>query len=150
METLFSTLHIVAGVFIVGPMAILPMSAMRSIRAGEAGQVASLAKSTNIFTLLSVLVVFFGFGALPYRADASFASTWIWLSIVLYVAALAISLFLVIPAMKSASELLAEQSASGTRVVGAKVAGYSRVAMGSGIASLLLVAVVVLMVLKPA
>ncbi|HSP75145.1 MAG TPA: DUF2269 family protein [Cryobacterium sp.] len=149
METLLSTLHIVTGVFIVGPMAILPMSAMRAIRAGEAGQVAALAKSTNIFTLLSVLVVFFGFGALPFRADASFASTWIWLSIVLYVAALAISLFLVIPAMKSASEFLAEQSASGTRIAGTKVAGYSRVAMGSGIASLLLVAVVVLMVLKP-
>ncbi|TFD02520.1 DUF2269 family protein [Cryobacterium sinapicolor] len=149
MEPLLSTLHIVSGVFIVGPMAILPMTAMRSMRAGEAGQVASLAKSTNIFTLLSVLVVFFGFGALGFRDNASFASTWVWLSIVLYAAALAISLFLVIPAMKSASELLAEQSASGTRVAGTKVAGYSRVAMGSGIASLLLVAVVVLMVVKP-
>lgn len=150
MEPLLSTLHIVSGVFIVGPMAILPMTAMRSMRAGEAGQVASLAKSTNIFTLLSVLVVFFGFGALDFRDNAPLASTWVWLSIVLYTAALAISLFLVIPAMKSASEILAEQSASGTRAVGTKVAGYSRVAMGSGIASVLLVTVVVLMVTKPA
>ena len=150
MEPLLSTLHVVSGVFIVGPMAILPMSAMRSIRAGDAGQVAALAKSTNIFTLLSLLVVLFGFGALDFRDNAPFASTWVWLSIVLYAAALAVSLFLVIPAMKSTSELLAEQSASGSRVAGAKVAGYSRVAMGSGIASLLLVAVVVLMVLKPA
>ena len=150
MEPLLSTLHIVSGVFIVGPMAILPMTAMRSMRAGEAGQVASLAKSTNIFTLLSVLVVFFGFGALDFGDNSPFASTWVWLSIVLYTAALAISLFLVIPAMKSASEILAEQSASGTRAAGTKVAGYSRVAMGSGIASLLLVTVVVLMVIKPA
>ncbi|MCY7288804.1 MAG: DUF2269 domain-containing protein [Cryobacterium sp.] len=149
MEPLLNTLHIVSGVFIVGPMAILPMSAMRSMRAGEAGQVASLAKSTNLFTLLSVLVVLFGFGSLGFRDNASFASTWIWLSIVLYAAALAISLFLVVPAMRAASEILAEQSAAGTRAAGTKVAGYSRVAMGSGIASLLLVAVVVLMVIKP-
>ena len=149
MEPLLNTLHIVSGVFIVGPMAILPMSAMRSMRAGEAGQVASLAKSTNLFTLLSVLVVLFGFGSLSFRDNAAFASTWIWLSIVLYAAALAISLFLVVPAMRAASEILAEQSAAGTRAAGTKVAGYSRVAMGSGIASLLLVAVVVLMVIKP-
>ena len=148
MEPLLNTLHIVSGVFIVGPMAILPMSAMRSMRAGEAGQVASLAKSTNLFTLLSVLVALFGFGALGSR-DNAFASTWVWLSIVLYAVALAISLFLVVPAMRAASEILAEQSAAGTRAAGTKVAGYSRVAMGSGIASLLLVAVVVLMVIKP-
>lgn len=148
MEPL-NTLHIVSGVFIVGPMAILPMTAMRSMRAGEAGQVASLAKSTNLFTLLSLLVVFLGFGAAGFRDNASLASTWIWLSIVLYAVALVLSLFLVVPAMKSVSELLAEQSASGTRVAGAKVAGYSRVAMGSGIVSLLLVVVVVLMVVKP-
>ena len=148
MEPL-NTLHIVSGVFIVGPMAILPMTAMRSMRAGEAGQVASLAKSTNLFTLLSLLVVFLGFGAVSFRDNASLASTWIWLSIVLYAVALVLSLFLVVPAMKSVSELLAEQSASGTRVAGAKVAGYSRVAMGSGIVSLLLVVVVVLMVVKP-
>ncbi|TFC93093.1 MULTISPECIES: DUF2269 family protein [Cryobacterium] len=149
MEPLLSTLHIVTGVFIVGPMAIMPMSAMRSMRAGEAGQVASIAKSTNIFTLLSLLVALLGFGALGFRDNVSFASTWIWLSIVLYAASVAVSLFVVIPAMKSVSEILAEQSAGGTRVAGVKVAGYSRVAMGSGIASLLLVVVVVLMVLKP-
>ncbi|WP_104170958.1 DUF2269 family protein [Cryobacterium sp. M23] len=146
---LLNTLHIVSGVFIVGPMAILPMTAMRSMRAGEAGQVASLAKSTNLFTLLSLIVVFLGFGAVGFRDNDSLASTWIWLSIVLYAVALVLSLFLVVPAMKSVSELLAEQSASGTRVAGAKVAGYSRVAMGSGIVSLLLVVVVVLMVVKP-
>ena len=39
METLFAVLHVVSAVFIVGPMAILPMTAMRALRAGNAGQV---------------------------------------------------------------------------------------------------------------
>ncbi|MBC7443502.1 MAG: DUF2269 family protein [Ramlibacter sp.] len=149
MDLLLNTLHIASAVFIVGPMAILPMTAMRSMRAGEAGQVASLAKSVYLFSLLSVLVAFFGFGALG-MADAdegfSFASTWVWLSIVLYAIALVINLFLVVPAMRSAAETLAQNPVV---AAGTKVAGYSRVAMGSGIASLLLVFVVVLMVWKP-
>jgi uncharacterized membrane protein len=144
MHILINILHIVAAVFIVGPMAILPMTAMRSIRAGQAGPVATLAKSVNIFTLLSIVVAFFGALGLKEADDAwTFGSTWVWLSLVLYVIALAINLFLVVPALKAAAESLATDAA------GAKAAGYPRIAAGSGVASLMLVAVVVLMVWKP-
>jgi uncharacterized membrane protein len=146
MHILINVLHVVAAVFIIGPMAILPMTAMRSIRAGQAGHVATLAKSVNLFTLLSIVVAFFGFGALGLKSadDAwSFSSTWVWLSLVLYVVALAINLFLVVPALTAASESLATDATS------AKAAGYPRIAAGSGVASLLLVLVVVLMVWKP-
>lgn len=150
MDILFNTLHIVAAVFIVGPMAILPMTAMRSIRAGEAGQVATLAKSVNLFTLLSIVVAFFGFGALGVSDPEdgfSFGSTWVLLSIVAYAIALAINLFVVVPAMRQAAEAITAKA--GATAPDAKPAGYSRVAMGSGISSLLLVIVVVLMVWKP-
>lgn len=150
MDILFNTLHIVAAVFIVGPMAILPMTAMRSIRAGEAGQVATLAKSVNLFTLLSIVVAFFGFGALGVSDPEdgfSFGSTWVLLSIVAYAIALAINLFVVVPAMRQAAEAIT--ATAGATAPDAKPAGYSRVAMGSGISSLLLVIVVVLMVWKP-
>lgn len=150
MDILFNTLHIVAAVFIVGPMAILPMTAMRSIRAGEAGQVATLAKSVNLFTLLSIVVAFFGFGALGVsdpEEGFSFGSTWVLLSIVAYAIALAINLFVVVPAMRQAAEAIT--ATAGATAPDAKPAGYSRVAMGSGISSLLLVIVVVLMVWKP-
>ena len=90
------------------------------------------------------------------------------LSILAYAIALAINLFVVVPAMRQAAEALTAgaavvgasatatsatgTSATGTSAAGtsdAKPAGYSRVAMGSGISSLLLVIVVVLMVWKP-
>jgi uncharacterized membrane protein len=150
MDTLFTVLHVVAAVFIVGPMAILPMTGLRAIRAGNAAQITTLAKSVNIFTLVSLVVVLFGFAALGMsdpKDHFSFASPWIWMSIVAYVIALALNLFVVIPAMRKVGEAA---SASAVAAGGpAKPEGYSRIAAGSGIVSLLLLLVVVLMVWKP-
>ena len=146
---IMSILHVVGAVFIVGPMAILPMSAMRAVRAGNAGQVAMLAKSTNLFSWLSLLVVVFGFGAMS-MADEEFnlsiTTPWILWSIILYVVALALSVFLVVPTMRKAAEAI-ESTPSADASAGR--ASYPAIAAGSGIAALLLVAVVVLMVWKP-
>ena len=148
MEALFTTLHVVAAVFIVGPMAILPMTAMRTIRAGQGSQVEVLARSTFVFSLLSLLVVVFGFGILPYsRFGTTVTTGWVLSSLILYVIALALSIFGVVPAMRSAAAALTAAPAGGpapdTR------SAYRRVAMLSGIASLLLVVIVVLMTWKP-
>ncbi|HWD61389.1 MAG TPA: DUF2269 family protein [Humibacter sp.] len=157
-QVIFDILHVVAAVFIVGPMAILPMTAMRAIRAGATGQVRTLASSTNIFSLLSLLVVILGFGALGFsdpKYHVTIASTWIWLSLVFYVIALGLTLFVVVPAMRRAADALDGEvavEAEDPSAVGeapAKTAGYGAIAGTSGIASLLLVVVVVLMVWKP-
>jgi uncharacterized membrane protein len=142
METLFAVLHVVSAVFIVGPMAILPMTAMRAVRAGNADQVTTLAKSTNLVSLLSLLVVFFGFGLMGVsetKDHYSVTTPWILWSIILYVVALGLTLFLVVPTMRRAADALREGTAS----------KYPAIAAGSGAASLLLVVVVVLMVWRP-
>ncbi|MHC5796391.1 DUF2269 family protein [Lacisediminihabitans sp. FW035] len=147
MDTLFAVLHVVTAVFIVGPMAILPMTAMRAARARNGAQVLSLAKATSTFSLLSLVVFALGFALLGVsdpKDHFSFASGWIIWSIVLYVAALAVNLFVTVPAMRKASTAVSA-GATGT----AKPAGYGAIAGGSGVASLLLVAIVVLMVWKP-
>jgi uncharacterized membrane protein len=156
-SVIFNILHVVAAVFIVGPMAILPMTAMRAIRSGSVSQVRTLATSTNIFSLLSLLVVILGFGAMGFsRYDTTFASTWIWLSLVLYVIALGLTLFVVVPAMRRAADNLEGGNAvdAGTPAApgestAAATGGYGMIAGTSGIATLLLLAVVVLMVWKP-
>jgi uncharacterized membrane protein len=158
MDTLFAILHVVGAVFIVGPMAILPMSAMRAVRAGNAAQVSTLAKSTNLFALLSLIVFVLGF-ALVGMADPKYhlsvGTPWVLWSIVLYIVALGLTLFLVVPTMRRASEALEAAPAAAAPVGSADAsatparAGYPAIAAGSGIASLLLVAVVVLMVWKP-
>jgi len=153
METLFATLHVVAAVFIVGPMAILPMTAMRAIRAGHGQQVDTLARSTFVFSLLSLVVVVFGFGILPFSKYGTTVTTpWVLASLIIYVVALALSIFGVVPAMRAAAEQLAAVptgSMPGPDTAADTRRAYSRVAMFSGIASLLLVVIVVLMAWKP-
>lgn len=153
METLFATLHVVAAVFIVGPMAILPMTAMRAIRAGQGRQVDTLARSTFVFSLLSLVVVVFGFGILPFSTYGTTVTTpWVLASLIMYVIALALSVFAVVPAMRSAADQLAAVPAGsvpGPDIADVTGRAYGRVAMFSGIASLLLVAIVVLMTWKP-
>lgn len=151
METLFATAHVVAAVFVIGPMAILPMTAMRAMRAGQGAQVAVLARSTFVFSMLSLLVVVFGFGILPFSRYGTTVSTpWVLASLILYVIALGLSLFGVVPAMRAAAEQLTGAPTAGSAgSAGSVGAARGRVAMLSGITSLLLVVIVVLMTWKP-
>lgn len=150
MDTLLTVLHVVGAVFIVGPMAILPQTAMRAVRSGQAGQVKTLAASTNIFTWLSLIVFVLGFGVMGMsesKDHLSFADTWIWLSVVCYVIAFLVTMFLVIPSMRRAAAAL---EAVGEPAAGAAESPrYPAIAAGSGIASLLLLVVVILMVWRP-
>lgn len=144
MDTVLNVLHVVTAVFIIGPMAILPMTGLRAVRAGQGTQVATLAKLTFVFSLLSLLVVFFGFGVMGMADDKfnlSMSTPWILYSIILYVVALLVSLAMVVPAMRRAATKLQASATLGKE--------YSLIAMGSGLSSLLLLAVVVLMVWKP-
>ena len=139
MNTVLSVLHVVLAVFIVGPMAILPMTGLRALRAGNAAQVRVLATSTLVFSLLSLLVVVLGFGALGTadpKYHLSVTTPWVLWSIILYAIALVLVLAVAVPAMRRAA------AASGR-------ASYGMIAGSSGITSLLLVAVVVLMAWKP-
>lgn len=146
METVLNVLHVLTAVFIVGPMALLPMTAMRAIRGGDGAQVTSLAQSTNVLSLASLIVVFFGFGlmSLDKEVKLSITTPWILSSLILYVVALALSVAVVVPAMRTAGEHLTADapSAEGGN-------DYKRIAMTSGVVSLLLIAVVVLMVARP-
>ncbi len=139
METVLNVLHVLSAVFLVGPMAVLPMVAMRDLRSGAGAQVTSLAKSTVVFSLASLAALVFGFG-LQGMAGIPFGRPWIWISLVLYLAALALNLFVVVPAMRQAST-----DAAGTGGVNRR----PRIAMSSGAVSLLLLVVVILMVWKP-
>lgn len=152
MEILFAVLHVVTAVFIIGPMAILPMTAMRAARARNGAQVLALARATHTFTLLSLLVFVLGIALLGVsdpKDHTTFASGWIIWSMLLYVFAFAINLVITVPAMKRvAGGVTASTGPEGT-VAAARPGGYGAIAGGSGLASLLLVAVVVLMVWKP-
>ena len=138
-----TVLHVATAVFIVGPMAILPMTGLRSLRSGNAAQVRTLARSTGIFTWLSLLTFVFGFGVMGMadpKFNLSFTTPWILWSIILYAIAFLLTIFVVVPRMTAAAEGAAE---------GAKLANHGIIAATSGLSALFLLAVVVLMIWKP-
>ena len=152
MDTLFAVLHVVTAVFIVGPMAILPMTAMRAARARNGAQVLALAQATSTFSLLSLVVLLLGFAVLGMsdrKEHWSLVSGWILWSVVLYIVALAVNLFVTVPAMKRVAAGVTTSTGTEGTAPASPPAGYGAIAGGSGAASLLLVAVVVLMVWKP-
>lgn len=153
MYTVMNVLHVVTAVFLVGPMAALPMSALRMVRVGNAPSVERAAKATTIFSVGSLAVFIFGFGlieAAPESWNLSLATPWILTSIILYAVALALSLFAVAPALRSVAEhLRADADPTAGGVVAVRGNDYRRIAIVSGIVSLLLIAVVVLMVVRP-
>jgi uncharacterized membrane protein len=152
MSKMLIVLHVVGSVFIVGPMAILPMSGMRALRAGNASQLATQAKSTSLLSLLSIIVAVLGFGVMGTdRPDLTFTTPWILASVSLYAVALMLNLFLVVPAMRRASTQLKVSLSSPTANANAKGSnnGYAAIAAGSGVVSVLLVVVVALMVWQP-
>ena len=146
MTTVLTALHVVAAVFLVGPMAVLPMTALRAVRSGNAPVVELLSTSTRVFSLASLLVAVLGFGVLGVLGkteDVSVATGWVLTSIVVYVAALALSLLVVVPSMRRAAAELAGNRAEAAQAL------YGRLAASSGVVALLLVAVTVLMVWRP-
>jgi uncharacterized membrane protein len=113
------------------------------VRTGNAAVAGLLARSTGVFSLASLVVAVLGFGVVgtaDKRFDLSVGTPWVLASIVLYLVALLLSLLVVVPALRRAAADLAGAG---------KTAAYGRIAAGSGLVSLLLLAVTVLMVWKP-
>ncbi len=141
------TLHLLTAIFAIGPLVHAVTTATRGLRGGDPSAAASSARMATIYSYASVLVVIFGFGLMsatsPYtNAEvASFGETWIWLSLVLWLVAVAICLAVTVPSLKKASAAMGEGRAVDT--VKAKVAG------SGGVIALLFVAIVVLMIYQP-
>jgi len=143
METLFAVLHVVAAIFIIGPMAVLPMVGLRSLRQGNSAQLALLARATGIFGWLSLVVALLGFGLVAFvdpEDKLTYTTPWLLTSIILYAVAITVTLSGVEPLMKKAAARLAD---------GKLAMEYRPIVALSGLSALLLVAVVVLMVWRP-
>lgn len=149
MSDLLVTLHVVAAVFIVGPMAALPMLGLSSVRARHAATLKRLATSTNLFSLLSLVVFILGFGALAVsdpKDNFTVLTPWVLGSIILYLGAVSLSLFVTVPVMRSEAVRIQNDSSASNEQ---RSRSYGTIAGSSGFSAIALVAVVVLMVWKP-
>jgi uncharacterized membrane protein len=156
------TLHVVAAVFLIGPLVVIPMSGLRAIRHGDLSAVRTAARQTGLYGLLSILVFALGAAVVPTESEHyNFGTPWVTISMTLFIVAVAVILGVTVPALTKAGSLLeartapAPSTADGEDAAPAPLtdsqldAARGRVAASSGVASLLLVAITVLMVVKP-
>lgn len=132
MTEVLLTLHVLAALLAIGPVAVAGSLFPRYVREGNAGVMAVLHRICRSYALVGVAVPVFGFctGALL----GVLTQAWLVASIVLTAGAAALLAFAVLPGQRRAMD-------------GADEA--SRLAMTTGIFNLLWTAVAVLMIVRP-
>jgi uncharacterized membrane protein len=107
MHTFLLMLHVVAAVFLVGPLVVAPMSGLRALRLGNAPAVRDAARQTTLYGMLSVLVFGLGAAVVPTEPeDYTFGTPWVIIAMTLYILTLLVVLGLVAPALNKAANLL--------------------------------------------
>jgi uncharacterized membrane protein len=141
-------LHLLAAIFAVGPLVGAATTASRALRRPDAEAARSAARMIRLYSLVSIVVVIIGMGLMSQKAPwdsseevAKIGDTWIWLSLLLWVCAMAVALGLLAPSLARASaEIGGGGTASGL---------VARVAASGGVIGLIYAAIVLLMVYQP-
>lgn len=148
MVNFLLSLHVLFAVFAIGPLVHAATTAARGVRTGDPAATASSARMLKIYAYASVLVVIVGMGLMSLDSPdekgakvAEFSQLWIWLSLVLWLLAVALVLAVLVPTLGSATERLK---------VGDTVANLTaRVAAAGGVVGLVFAGIVFLMVYRP-
>lgn len=149
-------LHLLTAIFAIGPLVHAVTTASRGLRRSDPEAIAASSRMTKIYAGSSILTVIFGFGLMsstsPYTGKkvASFGEPWIWISLLLWLIAAAVSIAVVVPALDKASDTFAlagGESAAGTETTPSSA--VARVAASGGVVGILMAVVVALMVWQP-
>lgn len=137
-------LHLLAALFVVGPLAVTAVTSPRLARAGSVDALRTAERMTRAYALASVVVVLLGavlVGSSGPGEAWEQSQLWVSASYGLWFVAVALTLGLVVPAQRKAVKAL--EAGEDT----ADAAG--RMTLGGGLAMLAWVLIVVLMVVKP-
>jgi uncharacterized membrane protein len=148
MYNLLLFLHLLAVIFAIGPLVGAASTAARALRTPDAAAAASAARTLKVYGYASVVVVVFGMGLMsakdpdhPSQHVASFGDTWIWLSVLLWLVAMGLTLGALEPTLRR----VAAEITSGQPV--ATLTGRVA-ALGGGVA-LIFAGIIALMVFQP-
>jgi hypothetical protein len=138
-------LHVLFAIFAIGPLVGAVTTAGRGIRQGDGTATAGAARTARIYAYASLLVVVLGFGLMSTKRHgttiADFSDTWIWLSLILWLVAVALTLAVIVPTLDKATELIGRQESV--------VALIARVSAAGGVVGLIFAGIVFLMVYRP-
>lgn len=148
MYNLLLALHLVFAVFAIGPLVHAATTAGRGVRHGDGVATASAARMLRIYSYASVLVVIVGMGLMSMddpdakgQKVGAISQLWVWLSLVLWAAAIALVLAVIVPTLtKATAQIKGEQSV---------VTLTGRVAAAGGVVGVIFAVIIVLMVYRP-
>jgi hypothetical protein len=167
MFKIMFALHLLFAIFAIGPLVHAATTASRGVRKGDAVAAAASSRMIRIYAYASVLVIIFGFGLMSSKAPghpkqnvAEFGDTWIWLSTLLWLVAVALALAVVVPALNKVTASVGTQESVASPPLPSGDEGHEtarlrdaaltgRVAAAGGVIGLIFAAVVFLMVYQP-
>ena len=145
MPKLLLALHLLFAVFAIGPLVHAATTASRGVRAADPAATAASARMLKIYSYASVLVVIVGFGLMSQKEHGhelgKFSDLWVWLSLVLWLVAVALVLAVIVPTLSRVTTSLGKQQAVNTLT--------PRVAAAGGLVGVAFAVIVFLMVYKP-
>lgn len=141
MRHLLLSLHLLLAIFVIGPLVGTATTAARGVRAGDGSAVAAAARTVRIYGIGSLLVAVLGSALVQDKWHAKMTYPWVWISMLLFVLALALTFAVLAPSLNKAAEAI-NAGAGGTALAG-------RVAASGGLIALLYAVIVFLMVFQP-
>lgn len=138
-------LHVLVAVASIGPLIHAVTTASRAVRHDDGPAATATVRLIRVYSIASVLAVVLGMGLLsmdsPYGNHeklGSFSQTWIWLSVLLWLAAIGLAHALIVPALRPIAEGKPAGGSVATRVLAIGI-----------VDALLLSAIVFLMIYQP-
>ncbi len=141
MRQLLLFLHVLFAIFAIGPLVGAATTAARGVRAGDGQAVATSARIIRLYGYVSLAVAILGIGLVQPKWHAKFSYQWVWLSVLLYLVALAIVLGVLVPSLRKAAESITAGNGS--------AAFAARVAAAGGVVGLLFAVITALMIYHP-
>jgi len=141
VRTLLLTLHVVAAIFVVGPLVALANQTGRLLTRADPAVLRSQARLVTVYGWTSLVVGILGVALVRRSWEATFGEAWVIAAPILFLVATALVLGLLAPLLRRAAGATESGQPVGNLV--------GRGAPLGGLVSLLYLAVAVLMVTKP-
>ncbi len=139
MRLALEFIHFTLGALVVIPLAAVPFAGVIEVRARNASGVRGLGRASTVFGVIALVIGFLGIMLISYVPHVTIATPWLGASVILYGAALALTIGVTGPRLRAASESIDRGVAAPTGTL--TVTGV--------VTTVFLVTVVVLMVWKP-
>ncbi|MGI8646978.1 MAG: DUF2269 family protein [Mycobacteriales bacterium] len=106
MHTFWLVLHVLAAVMLTGPLLLAPMAGLRALRERDESGLKNAGRTTMQFALLSLITFGLGLIVVANSKHTGFSTPWVTISGTLFLIALALALFISVPALNKSARMI--------------------------------------------